>query len=199
MFFQQFSGINAVIFYSEGIFKQAGGNIDPQLCVILVGVVQVLMTFTAAVLVEKAGRKILLIQSSTVMCLCLAALGFYFKLKDGGSDVSNIGWIPLVSVVLFIVTFSLGYGPIPWMMMGELLPPEVKSLATAFTVLFNWVAVFVVTNTFPKMIDSFGGATTFWIFSVIMAVGTLYGFRNIFETKGKSSTEIKYMLSGDKR
>lgn len=199
MFFQQFSGINAVIFYSEGIFKQAGGNIDPQLCVILVGVVQVVMTFCAAVLVEKAGRKILLVQSSAVMCICLVLLGIYFKLKDDGQDVSNIGWIPLSSVVLFIVSFSLGYGPIPWMMMGELLAPEVKSLASSFSVLFNWISVFVVTNTFPKLIEHFGGAITFWIFGVLMIFGTVFGLKYIFETKGKSSSEIKYILSGNKR
>lgn len=198
MFFQQFSGINAVIFFTVPIFKSAGSNIDPSICAIIVGVVQVLMTFLAAVLVEKAGRKILLIQSSTIMCLCLGALGVYFKLKDGGQDVSNIGWLPLLSLVLFIVSFSLGYGPIPWMMMGELLAPEVKSIATSFTVLFNWIAVFIVTNTFPKLLDNFGGAITFWIFGIIMGVGTLYGLKFVFETKGKSGTEIQFILSGEK-
>lgn len=110
MFFQQFSGINAVIFYSVSIFKSAGSNLDPAICSIIVGVVQVLMTFAAATLVERAGRRILLLISSTVMCICLAVLGVYFYLKEHGHDVSKIGMIPLLSLVLFIVCFSIGYG-----------------------------------------------------------------------------------------
>lgn len=110
MFFQQFSGINAVIFYSVQIFQSAGSKLDPSVCSIIVGVVQVLMTFASAALVERAGRKILLLISSSVMCLCLGVLGVYFYMKDNGSDVSNIGMVPLLSLVMFIVCFSIGYG-----------------------------------------------------------------------------------------
>lgn len=108
MLFQQFSGINAVIFYTNSIFESAGSTLDPAICSIIVGIVQVVMTFVSAVLIEKAGRKILLLQSSFVMGACLITLGIYFKLKDGGSNVSSIGWLPLAAVVLFIVSFSLG-------------------------------------------------------------------------------------------
>ncbi|KAJ6640243.1 Facilitated trehalose transporter Tret1 [Pseudolycoriella hygida] len=195
MFFQQFSGINAVIFFTVDIFKMAGSNLDPNFCSIIVGVVQVLMTFAAAALVERAGRKILLIQSSAVMGICLTALGIYFNLQSREKDVSSFGWIPLVSLVLFIISFSLGYGPIPWMMMGELLAPEVKGVASSFVVLFNWTSVFIVTKTFKMMVDGWGRDYTFWMFAVVMAVGTLYGFKAIFETKGKSNAQIQLMLS----
>lgn len=198
MFFQQFSGINAVIFFSVSIFKSAGSNLDPNICAIIVGVVQVLMTFVAATLVERAGRKVLLLLSSTVMCLCLAVLGVYFHLKDHGHDVSNIGIIPLLSLVLFIVCFSLGYGPIPWMMMGEMLASDIKSIATSFTVEFNWISVFIITKSFEPMIIAFGSNVTFWFFAVIMGVGTVYGYFCLFETKGKSNTEIQMRLSGEK-
>lgn len=115
MFFQQFSGINAVIFFATNIFKSAGSNIEPSFCSIIIGAVQVVMTLAAAALIEKAGRKVLLLLSSSVMCLCLITLGVYFYLKDVlQHDVSNIGIIPLLSLVAFIVCFSLGYGPIPW-------------------------------------------------------------------------------------
>lgn len=195
MFFQQFSGINAVIFYTTVIFESAGSTMDPNVSTIIVGVVQVLMTFAAAVLVERAGRKILLVQSSAIMGLCLAVLGIYFHLKDHNHDVSAVGWIPLFSMVLYIVSFSLGYGPIPWMMMGELLAPEVKGIATALTVLFNWVAVFIVTKSFSIMREGLGSDWTFWSFGAIMAVGTLYGIRSLFETKGKSNAQIQLMLA----
>lgn len=195
MFFQQFSGINAVIFYTVTIFKSAGSTMDPQVSSIIVGVVQVLMTFAAAVLVERAGRKILLVQSSAIMCLCLTVLGIYFCLKDNGYDVSSIGWMPLFSMVMFIVSFSLGYGPIPWMMMGELLAPEVKGIATALTVLFNWVSVFIVTKSFTVLTELVGSDFTFWTFAVVMALGTLYGIVSLFETKGKSNAQIQLMLA----
>lgn len=198
MFFQQFSGINAVIFFSVSIFQSAGSKIDPAVCSIIIGVVQVLATLAAATLVERAGRKILLIQSSAIMCLCLTALGVYFHLKKTGHDVSNIGIIPLVSLVLFIVAFSTGYGPIPWMMMGEMLPSDVKSIATSITVLYNWISVFIVTQSFEALNKNFGDDITFWIFAAIMALGTLYGLKNLFETKGKSNAEIMMILGGDK-
>lgn len=106
MFFQQFSGINAVIFFAEVIFKAAGSSLEPKYSSIIIGVVQVLMTFVAAILVERAGRKVLLVFSSTVMCLCLSALSVYFYLKDHNVvDVSKIGTIPLISLVVFIVAF----------------------------------------------------------------------------------------------
>lgn len=106
MFFQQFSGINAVIFFSVSIFKAAGSDLDPNICAIIIGVVQVLMTFAAAALVERAGRKLLLLCSSTIMSLCLAVLGVYFYMKEHDEkSVASIGIVPLVSLVLFIVFF----------------------------------------------------------------------------------------------
>lgn len=199
MFLQQFSGINAVIFFTVDIFKAAGSQMDANLSSIIVGVVQVLMTIVAAALVERAGRKILLIQSSIIMGICLFSLGIYFSLKDRYSyDVSSIGWMPLLSMVLFIVSFSLGYGPIPWMMMGELLAPEVKSTASSLVVLFNWISVFIVTKSFPFMQSELGNDYTFWIFAIIMAIGTVCGLKFVFETKGKSNVQIQLQLGGGK-
>lgn len=195
MFFQQFSGINAVIFFTFDIFKAAGSGLSSDYCSIIVGVVQVIMTLVAAILVERAGRKILLIQSSVVMGICLAVLGLYFKVKIAEVDVTSFNWVPLICVVLFIVSFSLGYGPIPWMMMGELLAPEVKGVASSIVVLFNWASVFIITKTFPLLLDSWGQDITFWIFAVVMVFGTIYGFKALFETKGKSNAQIQLMLS----
>ncbi|XP_031626373.1 facilitated trehalose transporter Tret1 isoform X3 [Contarinia nasturtii] len=198
MFFQQFSGINAVIFFATKIFKDAGSTMEASTCSIIVGVVQVLMTFASAALVERAGRKILLLFSSTVMALCLATLGYYFFLKDSGHNVSNIGIIPLLSLVIFIICFSLGYGPIPWMMMGEMMAADIKGIATSLTVEFNWISVFIITSSFEPLKTALGPAYTFWIFGVIMAIGSVYGLMVLFETKGKSSTEIQMILAGRK-
>lgn len=196
MFFQQFSGINAVIFYTVPIFQSAGSTMDPAICGIVVGVVQVLMTFVSSVLIDKAGRRVLLLQSSFIMGACLVVLGVYFKLQADKADVSGIGWLPLASVVMFIISFSLGFGPIPWMMMGELCAPDVKGLASALTVMFNWSLVFLVTKTFGTMQDTLGADWTFWFFGFWMAIGTLYVFFKVPETKGKTNAEIQALLGG---
>lgn len=196
MFFQQFSGINAVIFYTVPIFQSAGSTMDPAICGIVVGVVQVLMTFVSSVLIDKAGRRILLLQSSFIMGSCLIVLGVYFKLQNDKVDVSGIGWLPLASVVLFIVSFSLGFGPIPWMMMGELCAPDIKGLASALTVMFNWSLVFLVTKTFATMQLYLGSDWTFWFFGFWMMLCTLYVFFKVPETKGKTNAEIQALLGG---
>ncbi|XP_013097581.2 facilitated trehalose transporter Tret1-2 homolog isoform X1 [Stomoxys calcitrans] len=194
MFFQQFSGVNAVIFYTVPIFKSAGSTLDPSVCSIIVGLVQVIMTFTSSLLIEKAGRKSLLIFSSTIMTICLAILGAYFDMKDEGKDVSAIGWLPLLCVVLYMITFSVGYGPIPWLMMGELFLPDVKATAVALTVMSNWFCVFLVTKTFGAMVTSWGSDMTFWFFAVCMFVATLYVAFMVLETKGKSVAQIQTWL-----
>lgn len=97
-----------------------------------------------------------------------------------------------------ISNFSLGYGPIPWMMMGEMLASDIKGIATSLTVEFNWISVFIITKSFGPLSDALGSAFTFWIFGGIMAAGTIYGVACLFETKGKSNTEIQMRLAGDK-
>jgi facilitated trehalose transporter len=122
MFFQQLSGINAVIFYTVSIFKDAGSTIDGNLCTIIVGIVNFIAVFIATVLIDRLGRKILLYISGTAMIITLFVLGGFFYYKNAGNDISQIGWLPLAAFVIYVVGFSLGFGPIPWLMLGEILP-----------------------------------------------------------------------------
>lgn len=127
MLFQQLSGVNAIIFYSTSIFESASKDIPAATATIVVGVIQVVSVFLSTLVVDRLGRRILLLMSSTAMFLTTLILGVYFYLKENGTDVSNIGWLPLLCVCTFIFLFSLGFGPIPWMMMGEIFSPTVKS------------------------------------------------------------------------
>jgi SP family facilitated glucose transporter-like MFS transporter 8 len=197
MIFQQLSGINAVIFYSVDIFYAAGSTLDPKVAAIIVGVVQVVVTYAASAMVDRAGRRVLLLLSASIMGLCLAILGLYFCLKNKGDDVSGIGWLPLLCVAVFIVMFSLGFGPLPWMMMGELFAPNIKGAASSIAVCTNWTLVFIVTFSFGKLVDGLGEHTTFWIFAVICGIATVFIFYLVPETKGKTLTEIQRILSGD--
>lgn len=108
MAFQQLSGVNAVIFYTVTIFQAAGSSMDSDVAAIVVALVQAVMAGVAALIVDKAGRKPLLLFSSFFMAISLIALGLYFHLKDGGKDVSSLGWLPLVSLTLFMIAFSIG-------------------------------------------------------------------------------------------
>lgn len=196
MFFQQFSGINAVIFYTNNIFQSAGSNIPPVIATIIVGVVQTIATYLSSVFVDKAGRRILLLQSTSIMGLCLVILGIYFKMQKDGYNVAAFGWIPLVCLILFIVSFSMGFGPIPWMMMAELFPVEYRGTATGITVITNWMLVFVVTLCFPIMQVAIGIYSCFWFFAGFMVLGTIFVFFLIPETKGKTISQIQAILAG---
>lgn len=115
MFFQQVSGINAVIFYTTEIFAAAGTGVDPEIATIIVGVMQVVATFVASLVVDRLGRRILLLISDSMMALCTLMLGIYFFMKENNADsVTSLGWLPIVSLCVFIVCFSLGFGPVPW-------------------------------------------------------------------------------------
>lgn len=196
MFFQQFSGINAVIFYTNNIFQSAGSNIPPTIATIIIGVVQTIATYASSLLVERAGRRLLLLQSCIIMGLCLIILGVYFKLQLDSVNVASFGWLPLVCLVLFIISFSMGFGPIPWMMMAELFPVEFRGPATGVTVITNWCLVFVVTLFFPIMKDAIGIYSCFWFFASFMVVCVFFVFFLIPETKGKTVTQIQAILAG---
>lgn len=196
MIFQQLSGINAVIFYSGDIFNAAGSTLDPKLATIIVGVVQVVVTYISSTVVDRVGRKVLLLLSASIMGLCLAILGLYFCLKKG-DDVSGIGWLPLLCVTVYIVMFSLGFGPLPWLMMGEVFAPNVKGAASSIAVCTNWTLTFVVTFSFGKLVDGLGEDWTFWLFAIICGIATIFIYYLVPETKGKTLSDIQRILNGD--
>ena len=194
---QQFCGVNGVIFFAEQIFIMAGAE-NPAMCTIIVGVVQSVATLLSSVLVDRAGRKILLIISGVGMIVCLVALGYFFSVQESKADISNIKWLPLVSVVGFIVVFSLGFGPLPWMMTGELLSPQIKGFASGIAVASNWVSVSVVTFSFQPLLELISSAYTFWMFAIITAIASAFIILVVPETKGKSMQQIQNELAGNK-
>lgn len=203
MLFQQLSGINAVIFNTSAIFASANVTIAPAIATIIIGVMQVLATFTSSLVVDKLGRRILLLLSALVMCVCSTALGVFFFLQDthgkDSSIVQMIGWLPVIALSLFIIAFSLGFGPIPWMMAGELCLIDIKSFVGSTAGTFNWLLSFTVTSTFNTLNESIGPGQVFWLFAGIMLIGFLFIFFVVPETKGKSIDEIQLMLGAEPR
>lgn len=199
MFFQQLSGINAVIFYTTKIFKDAGTSLDESICTTIVGVVNFISTFIAAVLVDRLGRKVLLYISSVSMILSLSVLGAYFFLQNGQVvDVKPFGWLPLIASVIYVLGFSLGFGPVPWLMMGEILPSKIRGPAASVSTAFNWTCTFAVTKAFLPLIEAIGSHYAFWMFAVIVAVGLVFTILFVPETRGQSLADIERKLAGVK-
>ncbi|XP_014206598.1 facilitated trehalose transporter Tret1-2 homolog [Copidosoma floridanum] len=194
MTFQQLSGVNAIIFYAGSIFEGATDSIAPSTATIIVGVIQVVAVFLSTFLVDSLGRRLLLLASETAMFLTTLVLGVYFYLKNAGHEVP--GWLPLFCICAFIFLFSIGFGPIPWMMMGEIFSPTIKGVAGSSACLFNWLMAFVVTKYYSPLEKLAGTYTCFWLFSAVCLVGLIFVFVFVPETKGKSLEDIQFELSG---
>ncbi|XP_015604212.1 facilitated trehalose transporter Tret1 [Cephus cinctus] len=191
--FQQLSGINAVIFYSQTIFAAAETNISSILCSVIIGIVQVVATCGSSFFIDHAGRKVLLLLSSTVMAACLFVLSAYFHFQ---TVLSSLFWVPLVSLTVLVIVFSLGFGPIPWLIVGELFPSNVKGTAGSVAAATNWSLAFMVTKFFPTMMNNVGIAGSFVIFAFVCVAGTIFISTVVPETKGKSLEEVQNELYG---
>ncbi|XP_037969102.1 facilitated trehalose transporter Tret1 isoform X2 [Plutella xylostella] len=199
MLFQQLSGINAVIFYASRIFEMAGSSIDGNLATIIIGIVNFISTFIATAIIDRCGRKMLLYISSVSMIITLVTLGAYFYVRDHGVDVAEYRWVPLASLVIYVLGFSVGFGPIPWLMLGEILPSRIRGTAASIATGFNWSCTFIVTKTFQNIIAAIQMHGTMWLFSVICLIGLFFVIFFVPETRGKSLEEIEKKLTGGSR
>ncbi|CAK1539933.1 unnamed protein product [Leptosia nina] len=200
MTFQQLSGINAVIFYTVEIFKMSGSSIDENLATIIVGLVNFISTFIATAVIDRAGRKLLLYISSVTMTVTLIILGTFFYLTDEATSVdANLGWLPLTSVMIYLLGFSLAFGPIPWLMMGEILPGKVRGAAASLCTAYNCICSFIVTKTFYNLVKAIEPSGTFWLFGGICFTGLFFVVVCVPETRGKSLEQIENKLTGRRR
>ncbi|XP_054005502.1 solute carrier family 2, facilitated glucose transporter member 8-like [Hylaeus anthracinus] len=195
--FQQLSGINVVLFYMQAIFDSAGTSLKTSVATIIVGVVQVVASCVTPIVVDRLGRRMLLIISGTGEIVTLCALGIYFYLHDAlHSDMSSISFLPILSLVIFISTYSVGWGPLPWTVMGEMFASNVKSKASGITVCVCWLLAFFITKFSNTLQNAFGNYTLYWVFSVFCLVSVLFTVFVLPETKGKSLKQIQDELNG---
>ncbi|KAK9748389.1 hypothetical protein RND81_02G053900 [Saponaria officinalis] len=190
---QQLSGINGVLFYSSTIFQEAGVTSSNAAAVGL-GAIQVLATIVTTWLADKAGRRILLIVSSAGMTFCLLVVSVSFYLKDAVSDGSTwynvFSILSVVGVVAMVAAFSLGVGAIPWIIMSEILPINIKGLAGSVATLANWLTAWVVTMT-ANLLLTWNSGGTFTIYTVVCALTVAFVVIWVPETKGRTLEEIQ--------
>ncbi|XP_012287765.1 facilitated trehalose transporter Tret1 [Orussus abietinus] len=196
--FQQFSGIDVMLFYTEEIFISAHSTIPSSISTIVIGVVQVAASVVTPFVVDRLGRRILLVFSGVGETITLGALGLFFYLMEVSKmDTSSISWLPIGCLMVFISTYSVGWGPLPWAVMGEMFASDVKSKASSITVCICWFIAFIITKFFSNVKVAFGSHTAFWIFGVCAALSVVFTIFLLPETKGKTLQQIQNELSGD--
>ncbi|XP_001862940.2 facilitated trehalose transporter Tret1-like [Culex quinquefasciatus] len=194
--FQQFSGINPVQFFAQTIFDRTGTDIPADLSAIVLGIFQVISSIVTAVIVDRVGRRPTLLTSALGMCCSLTALGTYFYLDNQSSEVaSTLTFLPVASLVLFVIMFCTGFGPIAWVLLGEMFAPSIKSLASSVVSSICWLTSFFILFYFTSLDDALGSHWLFWIFAVCCAMAFVFTYVFVVETKGLSLPEIQARLN----
>ncbi|CAM8997944.1 unnamed protein product [Rhodiola kirilowii] len=189
--FQQFAGINAVVYYSTAVFRSAGIASDVAASA-LVGAANVFGTMIASSLMDRQGRKSLLITSFSGMAasMLLLSLSFTWKaLAPYSAPLSVIG------TVLYVLSFSLGAGPVPALLLPEILSSRIRAKAVSLALGTHWVANFAIGLYFLSVVNKFGISAVYLGFSTVCVLAVLYIAANVVETKGRSLEEIELALS----
>ena len=190
---QQITGINAILYYAPEIFKQAGSSAQHAYNdTIWIGVINMAFTIVAISLIDKVGRKPLLLVGTAGMGLSLLLVGLAFQFGISGT-------LLLAVILAYVACFAASQGPVVWVIISEIFPTRVRGRAVSIATVILWGACFLVSQTFPMLIDEdegIGPAPTFWIYAGICAVTVVFTWRFVPETKGKSLEQIESELGG---
>ena len=199
VFFQQFSGIAAILYNAEDIFKNANIKSPGLLSSIAVGGVQIVATFFGALLADVVGRRILLLISTTVMCISLVVMGTYEYLNeepycnppDDSKCKSHLYPMAIASMACVVAGSSIGMGGLPWIITSEIVPLKIRGFGVGIVTCFSYVFVIIITGLFRNYEDAVHSWGAFWSFAIVCFVGIIYVAVFIPETKGKSLEEIE--------
>lgn len=188
--FQQFTGINTVIYYAPKIYKAAGLTSDSVsiLATAGVGLVNVIMTVVSLALIDRLGRRPLLIIGTIGMGLSLAALSLSFLLHAGPEVLKFVG---VGSTFVYVAFFAISLGPVFWVMISEIYPLRIRGFAMSFATAISWLANMIVSYSFPVLLDRLGVGITFAIYTVITAAALVFSIKLVPETKGLSLEAIE--------
>jgi sugar porter (SP) family MFS transporter len=187
---QQITGINTVIYYAPTIFKFAGLSSASValLASVGVGVVNVVLTLVAMQLIDRVGRRPLLLVSLAGMALSLLVLGLAFALPQFSG---SLGWIAIASLMVYVGSFAVGLGPVFWLMLSEIYPLRVRGRAMSVGTVANWGANLIVALSFLTLTQVLGKPATFGLYGIVSIGAWLFVFFLVPETKGKSLEQIE--------
>ena len=181
----QFSGINAIMYYAPEVFGATGVSSDSAFAsAVWVGGINFIFTFVALALVDKAGRKALLLTGAAIQTVSLMAVAWMFHQHMGGAAV-------LACILVFVAAFAMAMGPIPWILITEIFPARIRGRASSVGVFMIWVSCYIVAQTFPVLKDNIGAAKTFGVYAACSLLSVIFVAVMIPETKGRSLEEIE--------
>jgi SP family galactose:H+ symporter-like MFS transporter len=188
--FQQVTGINTVIYYAPTIFQFAGitSASSAILATVAVGVVNVILTIVAILLLDRVGRRPLLLIGLAGMTLSLTLLGAVFFLP---SLLSSLGDLAVVGLMLYVASFAIGLGPVFWLLISEIYPLRVRGLAMSIASEANWGSNLIIALTFLTLVQVLGRSGTFWLYALVGIGAWIFAFLLVPETKGKTLEEIE--------
>lgn len=188
--FQQFVGINVVLYYAPEIFKSMGSGTDTALLqTIIVGAVNLLFTVLAIMTVDKIGRKPLMMIGALGMAVAMFALGGAFFSK-------SVGQFALICMLVYVASFAISWGPVVWVLLSEIFPNKIRGRAMAVAVAAQWISNYLVSWTFPIMdkntylLEKFNHGFAYWIYGLMAVLATLLVWKFVPETKGKTLEEM---------
>jgi SP family xylose:H+ symportor-like MFS transporter len=188
--FQQFVGINVVLYYAANIFRNMGSSTDSSLIqTIIVGGINLLFTILAIFTVDRFGRKPLMIIGALTMAFAMIALGTSFYLN-------NLGMVALFFMLLYTAGFAMSWGPVTWVLLSEIFPNSVRG-AMSIAVAAQWIANLIISWTFPMMNDNtwltqtFHHGFSYWIYGAMSILAALFMWKLVPETKGKTLEEME--------
>jgi MFS transporter, SP family, galactose:H+ symporter len=191
--FQQITGINTIIYYAPTIFQLAGFNSATQsiLATAGVGAVNVLMTIVSVRLLDRVGRRPLLLTGIAGMIVSLTVLGFVFR---EARDSATLGWLAMLSVMIYVGSFAISLGPIFWLLISEIYPVRIRGAAMGIATMSNWSFNLVVALTFLVLVDRLGPSYTFWLYALVSIGSFVFSYALVPETKGRTLEEIGDLL-----
>jgi sugar porter (SP) family MFS transporter len=195
----QFSGVNTITFYAVEIFRDSGADLDKNTATIILGALRFFFTIVGCVALRKCGRRPLSFISGIGCCITMLGLGMFMYYKQQ-CELQGIApmhtWIPVACIFLFIITCTLGFLVVPWIMIGELYPMKVRGIVGGFTTCAAHSFVFIVVKTYPLLVHGVERHGAFIIYGIISFVATIFFYFYLPETKGKTLQEIEDYFSG---
>ncbi|KAL3508018.1 hypothetical protein ACH5RR_033400 [Cinchona calisaya] len=193
MVFQQFIGINGISFYASETFEEAGLS-SGKIGTVAYAIIQVLVTVIGVFLMDKSGRRPLLMVSASGTFLGCFLTGASFFLKGQNLLLELVPLLAVLGVLIYIAAFSIGMGAVPWVIMSEIFPINVKGAAGSLVVLVNWMGAWAVSFTF-NFLMSWSSTGTFWTYAGFCALTVLFVAKVVPETKGKALEEIQASIN----
>jgi len=189
--FQQITGINTVIYYAPKIFELAGftSATNAIAATMVVGVVNVLATIISVWLLDRIGRRMLLLIGAAGMAVALLVLAWAFFIGSGWVDDAA-----LISLMAYVGFFAIGLGPVTWVILSEIYPLKIRSKAMTVAIFANWGFNYLVSLSFLDLINGMGAGGTFLLYAVVTLLSLWFVYRFIPETRGKTLEEIESMI-----